>query len=361
MHKFTHVESLQQVYNYIKLVGHDMGIDWDGKQFPRSGVSGGGGMITNACVSYRGTVKLHGSNAGVCCSKTGLTPQSRNRELSLQSDNMGFATFVAQSVVTTAIRDIEKNIRCKLCSLAYDVKDDDDIVLFGEWIGPGIQNGVAINRLPNKMWVVFAVMIITNTGEHYVDVLTSFDGRYDNANVYSILDVQSFNIDICWDQEHSIREAAENAQKMTLAVEDTCPWGVKFGLQGTGEGIVWSPIGRMIGYPELFWKTKGPKHTEVARLSKNRSILDPDVVSGIDQFVTYAVTEARLEKGIDYLNEMGYLIDVRSMGYFLKWIGNDVERECAQVLIDSGLSWNQVSKSINSRAKDFLIQKAKSI
>ena len=49
---------------------------------------------TRTPVSYRATVKLHGTNAGVQCSPEGLVLQSRSRVITVDEDNAGFAALI---------------------------------------------------------------------------------------------------------------------------------------------------------------------------------------------------------------------------------------------------------------------------
>jgi hypothetical protein len=294
-------------------------------------------------VQYRGTIKLHGTNAGVACSVAGLVAQSRTRALALDDDHEGFAKFVSTEAQTQAIREIEKSIREE-----HNISDDTTIYLYGEWCGPGIMKGTAINSLPDKQWVLFAV----RAGETYIDALFPLKDKYADARIFSVLDVPSWTLEVDFSSRDSKQTALEKATEYTDAVEAQCPWGTKFGVTGIGEGIVWTPLGQHWGKTDLFFKTKGEKHKKV-KSKKDQPDIDPEVLDSIGEFVEFAVTEARLEQGLDVLKENGHAVEMRSMGIFLKWLSQDVARECAVELEASRLEWKQVQGQVTTQARDY--------
>lgn len=340
MHKYTHVEALYQVARYVKTTNSNPDCPEEYR--------------IRTPVTFRGTVKLHGANSGVTCHGGDFTPQSRNRVLSLEEDHMGFASFVRDQA--DALHDLEQKVRAD-----HGVDDDDKLVLYGEWIGPGIQNGMAINKLPDKQWVLFAAKAVRGEESRYVDAVRPLEGAYDDNRIFSVYDVPTWELGIDFTSEESKEQAIEAVDRMTDEVEKACPWGRKFGLEGLGEGIVWVPVGTHWGHSDLFWKSKGKKHKEVKRAKRNKPSLDPEVIASVGKFVEFAVTEARLDKGIDYLVEMGHPVEMRSMGHFLKWVGQDVERECAAELEANDLKWKQVAKAVSAKAKEFFVAKAKSL
>ena len=140
MIKYTHIDGLHIVGRY-------------GKEFVKEPVK------------FRGTVKLHGTNSSVTCTSEELLPQSRNRRLSLKDDNAGFAAFILDKVESKVVRELEDVIRSD-----ENVRDDVPVTIYGEWIGPGIQNGVAITKLADRRWVVFAAKVGSGDDGRYVDI-----------------------------------------------------------------------------------------------------------------------------------------------------------------------------------------------
>lgn len=333
MHKFTHVDAFYQVIRYVESLNAD-------PECPER-------YKIRSSVPYRGTVKLHGSNAGVCCTTAGLTAQSRSRDITPGDDNYGFAQFVAREEVSSAIRGIEASIREK-----HDVAPDAAVVLYGEWIGSGIQRGVAINRLPTQQWVLFAVRVIDGENDGYIDAIPALGDALSEVQIYSVTDGPRLSLTVDFSDIASKTAALESATDATDTIEAMCPWAKRFGIEGTGEGIVWCPVGDHAGNSSLFFKTKGDKH-KVTKSRDAKPKLDPEVLQSIDAFVSFAVAENRLAQGLEALKEMGHPMEMRSMGHFLKWVGLDVKRECALELQDNDLEWKQVSKAVRHRARRF--------
>ena len=89
-------------------------------------------------VTYRAKVKLHGSNVGIQITPAGVVAQSRSKLLTPDDDYKGFARWVADRADTFATLP-------------------PDLVVFGEWCGPGVEAGVAIAQIPEKILAVFAL------------------------------------------------------------------------------------------------------------------------------------------------------------------------------------------------------------
>lgn len=340
MHKFTHISAFYQVARYLDQMRND-------PDFPER-------YLINTPVHYRGTVKLHGSNSGVHCTPGALIAQSRTREISPKDDNYGFAAFVALEASTQAIRTIENRIRT-----AHGIDASASLVLFGEWVGPGVQKGVGLTALPEKQWVLFAVRLISGEEGQYIDAVPRLGNEFADAKIFSVMDAPMLEIVIDYQSTASKTEALEMATKATDDVEATCPWAKRFGVTGIGEGLVWTPLGEHWGNSELFFKTKGQKHTLVKPKTPKLQ-LTPEVLQGIADFVEFALTEARLAQGLEAVSEMGHPFEMRCMPHYLKWVGQDVQRECAPELEDNGLDWKAVSRAVTRKAREFFMNRVKS-
>ena len=94
-------------------------------------------------LAFKGTVKLHGTNAGVVYKNDDIYAQSRERLISVEDDNAGFAKFVKEN---------EEAFR-KLFQEVFDnnvlADKDSNIVIYGEWAGSNIMKGTAINNIEN--------------------------------------------------------------------------------------------------------------------------------------------------------------------------------------------------------------------
>lgn len=296
-------------------------------------------------VRYRGTVKLHGTNAGVVCTPDRLIPQSRTQQIGGTSGHAGFVEWLFSSGVEQAIREIEEGVR-----EALGLDTNTPIVLFGEWCGGKIQKKVALQSLP-KQFVLFAVAIDEGEELRYVDAVPRLGERYADLNLFSILDAPTWEIEVDFLDREALKEVADYCSRITEEVEAKCPWAARFGVEGVGEGVVWTPTGAHFGREGLYFKTKGDLHKRAKDLRP--AAVDPQKVNSIHEFVEYSTTESRLEQGIEIMESEGFPILMENAGRFIKWLHGDIQRECALELAASGLDWKEVNKAISRKAMTF--------
>lgn len=281
---------------------------------------------------FIGTVKCHGTNGGIVVTKEGVTYQSRNRELTIQYDNVGFALAMSAVPIQHLIENAEYR---------------EYVAIYGEWIGQGIQSGVSVSNISPRKWVVFAYNI---DGVWQRDLGESC-GNWEvlkEHNIHHINHFPTYEIDI--DFNHP--ELSQNKLiEMTQAVENECPVGAAFGISGTGEGIVF----RCDTVPSICFKSKGEKHS-VTKVKKLNSVNVEEIYS-IQEFVEYAVTENRLQQGITYLQEQLLDIDIKNTGVFLKWVANDTFREEQDVIVQRQLPANKLGSYISKKAREWYMEK----
>lgn len=339
MHKYTHVVALYQVLAYIQATNGD-------PECPEK-------YKIHTPVKYRGTVKLHGTNAGIACTPEALVAQSRTRDLAVDDDHHGFAKFVAAQ--TEAIRDLESKIRDK-----NGIDPSKKLVLYGEWCGPGIEKKVAVTKLPDKQLVLFAAKVVDGEHSSYLDVIEPFNDTYKDASIHSVFDAGTWALEVDFSDPESRQKALDQATEWTKAVGLKCPYAARFGVEGPGEGIVWVPMGEHWGKSDLFWKSKSDHH-KVTKSDKVKPDLDPEVLESIEKFVDFSVTENRLDQGISVLEEQGLAVDIKAIPHFLKWVGQDVKRECAVELEANNLEWKNVGKAVTNKARQWYLAKVQSV
>lgn len=298
-------------------------------------------------IVFERTLKLHGTNAGILVEPSGhYVPQSRNRALTIDRDNLGFAAWAFRS-------EVERRIR----ALAHDIGvanglNAEPVVVYGEWVGPGIQRGVAVSQLPEKQFVVFGAGVPCHDAEgnksrRYIPIHRSLDHVNPEIGLRSIYEVGYEVEEVDLHDREQTAEFAERANAMIESIEEQCPWGARFGVEGPGEGYVYKPVGDHFGDSDLFFKVKGEKHQ--AGGGKKATTVSVDHLA-VDKFVGMALTEARLNQGIEYLREMGKPIEMRSTGDFIKWVSKDVAEEMKEEVVESGLEWKHISKSLGAEA-----------
>jgi hypothetical protein len=235
--------------------------------------------------------------------------------------------------------------------------------------------GTAINQIPNKIFAVFAIMIggsvddammVTNPVE--IALLLGGNTRPSDVHIIPYFGSET-NVAktfvINYGDRENLEQTASEINKIIEEIEPCDPW-VKhqFGVEGVCEGIVFFPI--KIGnveqitrkqYSDLCFKAKGEKHKVNQNKEKKAVVIDPTVAANVSEFTQLFATEARFEQGLSVVgtNEM------KNMGAFLKWVGQDVLKESTAELEASGLEWSQVEKSIQSSARNWFIAKNKTI
>lgn len=276
-------------------------------------------------LKFKGTVKIHGTNAGIVLHKNGqIDFQSRERVLSLEQDNAGF-------MLAMMGKDLD--------FLFKDVEFEDYIAVYGEWSGGNIQKGVAINGLP-KMFIIFGYKV----DGVWMDVRP----QNNEENIYHITQFPTYEIDIDFNNP----ELSQNKLiELTIAVEDECPVGKFFGVSGIGEGIVWTSIDN----EDFKFKSKGEKHS--SSKVKTLNAVDTESLAGLKEFVDLAVTENRLEQGLQYLTEMGFSLESKSTGEFLSWVVKDVIKEETDTIVKNQFDVKRVKSAVSNKARMWFLNK----
>lgn len=332
--------------------------------------------IPRPTINFTGTVKLHGSNAAVSCSLGNVNSywaQSRSNIITPEDDNAGFASFVKKE---------EETFKILLASAADTYfgtvgagSDQSIISIFGEWCGGNIQKGVALENLP-KMFVIFGITVSSGTNDfgetmhhwfdrHEVDtVMRSMVIKLPDGGItlHSMPDTikcifyfPTWKIAI----DFAAPELVQNKLgEITQAVEECCPVSAALGVNGTGEGVVWSAFAcdnphLTIRLDDLNFKVKGEKHS----VSKVKTLASVDVekISSIKEFVASVVTEARLLQGMQTLKQQGLAITNKNTGAFIKWVTADVIKEEADTITGNGLDLKEIMPVVSRVARDWFL------
>jgi hypothetical protein len=284
---------------------------------------------------FTGTTKLHGTNAGIRRSTSGkIQAQSREQIISPTCDNYGFAAFV------------ESLPNKELNELFDKIGGCQDTTIYGEWIGKGIQDTVAACEL-ERQWVIVGAWV----NEEYVPNNVAW--RIDEFNIFNILDIDTYKIIIDFKNPG---DAIEELEALTKRVEEQCPWSYSFGVKGIGEGIVWTCDERPYD-SDLWFKTKGSKHSGKNKDKKKIATVDPQKVENIEKCIDIILTEGRLNQGLEHLKENHLDFEMKNMGKYLKWVGQDTQKEEMDTVEANDLEWKDVAKLVTTRAKKFFMDK----
>lgn len=295
---------------------------------------------TNPTVPFFGTVKLHGTNSAVLWDfddRHELICQSRSHFVTPQQDNAKFAAFISKASVAMEIKRLMRELRTNESNL---------MVLYGEWCGNGIQSKVAISEL-SPMFVIFAAM----EEDHWISGPRLASLSPDPATkIFNIFQFPTWTMDITFKQPELSIAQAELA-RLTNMVEEECPVGRYFGVHGVGEGIVWR--GSLNGH-HLVFKVKGDKHS-VTKVKKLASV-DVEKVSGLMEFVEYALTINRMEQGYNELFTSKSIVpDTKDIGPFIKWIISDIVKEELDTMTKNGITTKDIGKPVSDQARKWFM------
>lgn len=315
-----------------------------------------GGKIT-----YRAKVKLHGTNAGVRIDPNGcVTAFSRNGIITPDNDNMGFAKFV----------DERKEAFAKSVNAEYTLYSDYSKIFYGEWCGPKIQQGVAISKIPRRIFAVFAVALLdSKNNPHHVGMFQSpaniedyISSSIEDVHVIPWFDDEK-NYTIDWslsEEEHNASEVLKQLNDDVLRVEHCDPFvKERFGVEGVGEGLVLFPTlirhekNSFQDFSDFAFKAKGQEHRTVR--TEKAVQADAPTSDSVDGFARLVLGAARLEQGVQVA--CNGELSKRLVGPFLKWVCEDVEKECQAELAASGLSFKQARESLVKVAKEWYLAK----
>lgn len=269
-------------------------------------------------LQFTGTVKLHGTNAGIVKYKDRIEFQSRENVLQLTKDNAGF-------MLAMKGKDLDP--------LFEGIDFENYIAIFGEWCGQGIQKGVAISNVP-KMFVIFGCKVD--------DKWVPYTKHSNEQGIYNIEQFPTFKMEIDFEKP----ELQQNDLiDLTIKIEECCPVGKHFGFEGVGEGIVW----KCDDNNDYIFKVKGEKHS-VSKVTKLAAV-DTVMLENISKFVDLAVTEQRLLQGIEKVKEMGKPIDQTSTGDFLRWVVTDVIKEEEDTIVKNGFDPKNINATVSKKAR----------
>jgi len=336
MVKFPSIEQFRNVITNVTRNARYQGLDDEGKPlFDNS--------LPLPTLEFEGTVKLHGTNAGIARFEGEQWFQSRERILSVGSDNAAFAAHMS------VIPEADMDAMFESIEAQVPTTEEHPVLVFGEWCGSGIQKGVAISNV-DKMFVVFKVKVndMWLTREQ-VQALT-----LPRANrVFCIYDFPTYSVTIDFGNPQLMQNELGD---LTMKVEAECPVGRAFGHRGVGEGIVWSYVGQDPKWrgSSYWFKVKGEKHS--ASKVKTLAAVDVEKLESVQKLVEMMVTENRLNQGLTVMKEQGLEPTQKTTGDFLRWVFNDCVKEELDTIMANGVEPKDLGGPISQKARTWYFQ-----
>jgi len=299
-------------------------------------------------ITMNGTVKVHGTYAGVSFHKDTVYAQSKKNIITPEKDNAGFAFFVKSK--HEFFMSLKNMIKEKYC-----INFNDNIVtIMGEYAGKGIQSKVAVSELSKRLFV-FGIKVKPlneDIPSYWIDH-DIFDHEYINQNaVYNINQFGTFSIDVDFENPSL---SQNKIIEMTMDVEKECPVGKFFDVVGYGEGIVFTFDFKGNRYA---FKSKGSKHAGKSKVKKLKKV-DDAKLQKINDVVDKVVTQWRLEQMytevFDTIN--GGTGDVRKTGDFLRAVHQDIIKEESDTIADAGLIPKDVNGKVSKVARIWFMEK----
>ncbi len=281
-------------------------------------------------VTFRGTVKLHGTNAAIVFSADGnFYAQSRENIITEEKDNAGFGAWVHH-----------KGYKLQNQIISEFSIETDKIVLFGEWCGGSIQKGVALNQL-EKMFVVFGMKRISADGE--TEWLDCSCIKHPEIGVWNIADAPAYLIQVDLNRPD---KAIEQMTVWVEAIDASCPFARMFDIEGHGEGLVFRPDGSH-GYNEAF-KVKGESHSK-SKIKKLPRV-DTEKLDGILQAVETHCHEDRLQQGWEAIVRTPEDHAPQKIADFIRWVVTDLWEEESDSLYASGIERKEMGAACSKKA-----------
>lgn len=349
--KFPSIEQFRHTVAQVERMFQFVGLNDQGEPIYDQG-------IVKPVIKFKGSVKLHGTNAGVSYNyQDGLYAQSRENVITPEKDNYGFAAFV-QANEAPFMRIIGEIMNHNHIDL-----DQETITIFGEWVGGSIQKGVGVSNL-EKSFFIFGVKVSSER-----EVTSEFDKLHNRekaqlwldysyirngaAKIYNIQDYASYEVDIDFNMPQLMQNALS---ALTIAVEEECPVAKAFGHVGVGEGIVW--VGEVNGY-RLAFKVKGKKHSssEVTTLAA----VDTEKLNGIVAFIDNVSTESRFNQALEKTFLNGEKPSVQKTGDVIRWFIADVLKEESDTMKANNIDPKEVNSHLSKRVKEMFMKHLQTI
>lgn len=289
-------------------------------------------------ITYRGKIKLHGTNAGVYLNGNEIITQSRSRVITPEDDNYGFATWAHETAWPFT---------------------DRPFTIYGEWFGKGINKGAATCDVEKRTFAPFGAYDhdnkrwICDPGE----LQEFFPGAYYSNSLIIPWHGDPITVDLV--RPGRARDVLE-AELERVEAED--PWiKEKFDISGTGEGLVYYPVSVEPGgdlqhvtddLMKLVFKIKGRKHRE--KQTKQRVEIDHEALEGAQALAASYVTPARLNQCFAELGLSPEDWEKKHIGPIMKWMSVDIFKECQVDLEQSGLEWKKVNGSVMRAVRELL-------
>jgi RNA ligase len=287
-------------------------------------------------LDFHGTVKIHGCNISLHFSEPEKWRiQSRHRILSAKEDQYDVYAKLNGAPWGTVIQEILR---------IHGANIWEDITIVGEWAGKGIQRKVGVCTL-DRFLTIFNIRI----GKYWQDIRKYSAISLLAHRVFNICDFPTYPLTIDLADTAAIDDVEKQMIEMVEKIDKECPVAAHFGVNGPGEGLVFTYHPPEPSFDLYNFKVKGESHAVVKtdRVQK----VPTEKAERIRAFVEYSVTEARLDQGLEYLKEMLIPVEAGSTGKYIKWVVQDVLKEEGDKLEEMELNEPDIKFSLTKAVR----------
>lgn len=297
-------------------------------------------------LTFTATTKLHGTNAGVCYDlDKGVMAQKRGSLLKKEdlASHFGFNQFV-QVEKKEYFEDLMQKMHKVYC------KEHQQITIYGEWAGLGIQKGVGISELP-KGFYIFDCKIhdVTTNKSEWIDIS---DLIFETDKVFNIYDFPTWNLEIDFNRPAIFQN---QLIEITEQIEKECPVSKQLGVnESVGEGAVWTCHWNGDKY---IFKVKGDAHAGKSKVKQLKPV-DNEKLQKINETVSKLTPVWRLNQKITdvfKLNEGGFL-ERRKIGEYIKSVIKDIIEEEVLTIKESEIDFKELTKPISVICKNYFFE-----
>lgn len=314
-------------------------------------------------IKIKGTVKLHGTNAGIGRNATEIWAQSRDRLIIVGDDNAGFAGY---------LKSKEQFYKDLIDGIAKENNIDLNVYnihIYGEWAGRGIPGGAAGIRLFPKALYLFGIKVSKPGDESFNNYWLDSSGYRSHENgLYNIKDFPTFELDI---DIKKAKFAVAQLHELTMKVEEDCPvsrwlyeniskeilneYSEEIYKEFIGEGIVWEVE---FNGEKLQFKTKGEKHSPKSKVRTVKTA-DLEKMTKVREIAEQVTPGWRLEQFLNSTFDLanGGELSTKGIGPYLSAVMKDVYKEDAQIIADSGLTDKELNSTIGTIAREYFFEK----
>lgn len=298
-------------------------------------------------VIYGAKAKIHGTNAAVRIDGN-VTAQGRNRCLSRDDDQFGFAAWVLDNA------DLWEAYAADVIYDYLGESADLPVVVHGEWAGKGVQKGDAVSKLDEKFFFVFAVQV----GDDMIVDPDDIELLIPDLYRVVVLPWHSIMEPVDFGDAHALSAFADEVNTLVESFETIDPFIQEmFEVEGPGEGLVFVPrfdVDRAT-YSALVFKAKTKHHRLKTPKAASVAVPLPEDALALVESVS---TDARFEQGLQ--EACGGVAEPEMTGAIIKWVLQDVRKEQyveLESLEAAGVPWKKVSGILAKKTRQWFMDR----